>query len=125
MGFLDGLLGNAAEYSPGEVQKELGPILISGERVEKAYKIIRDGIVFTNKRLIFIDKQGVTGSKVEYASIPYKSIVRFSRESAGMMDLDAELKIWVSGTHEPIVKRFSKHTNINDVYAVLSHYILG
>ncbi|EGL18895.1 MULTISPECIES: PH domain-containing protein [Paenibacillus] len=125
MGILDGLLGNASEMSPEKLQKELEPFLIPGEQVQVAYKIIRDGFVFTNKRLILIDKQGVTGSKVEYMSVPYKSIIRFAKESAGTFDLDAELKIWLSSTHEPIVKKFNKSANINDVYAMLSRYVLG
>ncbi|MFD7521648.1 PH domain-containing protein [Paenibacillus chitinolyticus] len=125
MGILDGLLGNASELSPEKLQKELEPFLIPGEQVQIAYKIIRDGFVFTNKRLILIDKQGVTGSKVEYMSVPYKSIIRFAKESAGTFDLDAELKIWLSSTHEPIVKKFNKSANINDVYAMLSRYVLG
>jgi len=125
MGIFDGLMGNASEYSSDKLQKELEPILTSSERVEKGFKILRDGIVFTDKRLILIDKQGVTGSKVEYLSIPYKSISRFAREGAGIMDLDAELKIWLSGSSEPIVKKFSKDTNINEVYAILSQHILG
>ncbi|WP_405082675.1 PH domain-containing protein [Paenibacillus chitinolyticus] len=125
MGILDGLLGNASEMSPEKLQKELEPFLIPGEQVQIAYKIIRDGFVFTNKRLILIDKQGVTGSKVEYMSVPYKSIIRFAKESAGTFDLDAELKIWLSSTHEPIVKKFNKSANINDVYAMLSRYVLG
>ncbi|SEF62969.1 PH domain-containing protein [Paenibacillus sp. UNC499MF] len=125
MGILDGLLGNASEMSPEKLQKDLEPFLIQGEQVQVAYKIIRDGFVFTNKRLILIDKQGVTGSKVEYMSVPYKSIIRFAKESAGTFDLDAELKIWLSSTHEPIVKKFNKSANINDVYAMLSRYVLG
>ncbi|MEC0249180.1 PH domain-containing protein [Paenibacillus chitinolyticus] len=125
MGILDGLLGNASEMSPEKLQKELEPFLIPGEQVQIAYKIIRDGFVFTNKRLILIDKQGVTGSKVEYMSVPYKSIIRYAKESAGTFDLDAELKIWLSSTHEPIVKKFNKSANINDVYAMLSRYVLG
>lgn len=125
MGLLNGLMGNASEYSADEIQKELGPILTNNEDIEKAFKILRDGIVFTNKRLILIDKQGVTGQKVEYLTIPYKNIIRFARESAGMLDLDAELKIWLSGTAEPIVKKFTKNTNINEVYLILSQHVLG
>ncbi|MDQ3292286.1 MAG: PH domain-containing protein, partial [Bacteroidota bacterium] len=80
--------------------------------------------VFTNKRLLIVDKQGLTSSKVEYLSIPYKSITRFSKESGSMFDLDAELNIWVTGQSEPIKKEFRKDNNINQVYQLLSTHIL-
>ena len=124
MGLLSGIMGHASEISIEKLQKEFSPILIEGEVLEKAFRIIRDMYVFTNKRLIFVDKQGLTGSKVEYQSIPYKSIIRFSKESSGLLDLEAELKIWLSGMHEPIRKEFRKDNNINEVYRLLSKYIL-
>jgi hypothetical protein len=65
---------------------------MSAERTAKAYQLSRDMFVFTDKGLIFVNRQGLTGSKVEYRSIPYRSITRFSVETAGTFDLDAELK---------------------------------
>ncbi|RDC66536.1 PH domain-containing protein [Adhaeribacter pallidiroseus] len=124
MGILDGLMGNASEVSLEQVQAEFTPLLVPGETLEKAFKIVRDVLVFTSKRLIVVDKQGLTGSKVEYLSIPYKSITRFSKESGGMLDLDAELNIWVTGQAEPIKKEFRKDNNINLVYQLLSTHIL-
>ncbi|MET3699109.1 PH (Pleckstrin Homology) domain-containing protein [Bacillus oleivorans] len=125
MGFLDGLMGNASEMKLEEVQKDYANLLSSTERIEKAYKLIRDLFIFTNKRLILIDKQGVTGKKVDYHSIPYKSISHFSIETAGNFDLDAELKIWISSNETPIVKQFNKSLNIYDVQKVLAEYVLG
>ncbi len=124
MGLLNGILGHAGEASIEKLQEEFQPILVDGEELEKAYKGLRDMWVFTNKRLILVDKQGVTGKKVDYQSIPYHSIVRFSKESTGLFDLDAELKIWLTGSQAPIVKEFSKKTNVNDVYRLLSMHIL-
>src|SRR3990172_9877227 len=83
---------------------QFAPILAQGEELAMAYKLVRDMFVFTNKRLILVNRQGVTGSKTEYLTIPYSKIVRFSKESAGLLDLDAELKIWVLGQNEPIKK---------------------
>lgn len=125
MGLMDGLLGNASEIDSERLQAELSRILTSTERVEKAYQLIRDLIVFTNKRLIFIDKQGITGKKIEYHSIPYRSIIHFSIETSGHFDLDAELKIWISGNPEPIEKEFNNRLNIYEVQKVLAHYVLG
>lgn len=123
MGIFDGLMGNASEISVAEAQKEFANILANGEIVEKAYKLIRDMFIFTNKRLILVDKQGLTGKKVEYHSIPYRSITHFSIETAGHFDLDAELKIWVSGMATPIQKQFNRSLNIYDVQRVLAEYV--
>ena len=92
--------------------------------MEHAYQLIRDYFVFTDKRLVLVDKQGLTGAKVEYHSIPYKSITHFSVETAGTFDLDAELKIWISSTHEPVRKQFNKKLSIYEVQAVLASYVL-
>jgi hypothetical protein len=124
MGLFDGIMGNASEVNIQEVQKDFANILTSTENVEKAYKLIRDMFIFTNKRLILVDKQGVTGKKIEYHSIPYKSITHFSIETAGNFDLDAELKIWISGTQMPVQKQFNKSLNIYEVQTVLAEYIL-
>ncbi|MDH2452769.1 PH domain-containing protein [Priestia megaterium] len=124
MGILDGLLGNASEADIRGTEKDLQNILIANERVEQAYKVIRDLMVFTTKRLIIVDKQGVTGKKTDYHSIPYKTITHFSVETAGTFDLEAELNIWVSGSSAPISKEFRKDKNIYDVQKVLASYVL-
>ena len=124
MGLFDGLMGNASEVNLDKLQEDMKEILIPNETIQNAYKIIRDTFIFTNKRLILIDKQGVTGKKTEYHSIPYKNILHFSVETAGTFDLDAELKIWVSGSQVPIQKNFNKSTNIYKVQSVLAEYVL-
>lgn len=125
MGIFDGLMGNASEVNVTEIQKEYTMILAANERIEKAYKLIRDMFIFTNKRLILVDKQGLTGKKTEYHSIPYKNITHFSIETAGNFDLDAELKIWVSGNSVPIQKQFNKSLNIYELQSVLADYVLN
>ncbi|UZW13432.1 PH domain-containing protein [Clostridium pasteurianum] len=124
MGILSGLMGNASEIDIKHVEREFEKILVEGEQVEKAYKLIRDLFVFTDKRLILLDKQGVTGKKVEYHSIPYKSITHFSVETAGNFDLDSELKIWISGTQMPIEKQFKNDKNIYGIQKSLASYVL-
>lgn len=125
MGLISALMGHASEVSIEKISNEFQPILVDGEQIEIAFKLIRDLFVFTNKRLIMVDKQGLTGSKTEYQTIPYSSIKKFSKESAGMLDLDAELKIWITGESLPIKKEFKRDQNINEVYRILSHYILN
>ena len=124
MGLLDGMLGNASKIDAGKIQTEFAQILAPGERVEHAYQLIRDYFVFTDKRLVLVDKQGITGSKVEYHSLPYKSITHFSVETGGTFDLDAELKIWISGMAAPVQKQFNKKLSIYEVQSVLAGYVL-
>lgn len=124
MGLFDGLMGNASNVSNDSVAKEYAIILTDNERVEKAYQLVRDVFIFTNKRLILVNIQGVTGKKQEYHSIPYKNITHFSIETAGHLDLDAELKVWLSGGNL-IEKQFNRSVNIYEVQSVLASYILA
>jgi len=121
---INGILGNASEVTTEEIHRESEPLLTNDEYVEKAYKLVRDLFIFTNKRLILIDKQGLTGKRVEYLSIPYKSISYFSVQSAGNFDLNSELFIFLSGRETPIVKTFNANQNVYDIQSVLAHYVL-
>jgi hypothetical protein len=125
MGIFSSLFGNAGVANPEELNKEYSNLLAGAESIEVGFKLFRDVFIFTNKRLILVDKQGITGKKVHYLSIIYKSISRFSIETAGHFDLDAELKIWVSSEVSPsISKRFNKQVNIYDVQKVLAEHVL-
>lgn len=126
MGLLNALMGNAGVVTADELSKEYGNIITEGETVEIGFKLVRDVFIFTDKRLILVDKQGITGKKTEYLSILYKSIARFSIETAGHFDLDAELKIWISSENVPsISKKFNKKVNIYDLQKVLASHLLG
>lgn len=124
MGILDTILGNASEMDAASLQKEYGPLLCEGEFIEKAFRLIRDKWVFTNKRLIIQDIQGITGKKKEYMSIPYRSIERFSVETAGTFDMDADMKLWIRSENLPLEQNFGKGSNIIEVQRVLATHIL-
>lgn len=125
MSLLDGLLGNATNVDQDAIKQELKDVLIPNEEMDLAFKLVRDLVVFTNHRLIVVDKQGVTGKKVDYKTFPYKSISRFSVETTGHFDLDAELKIWISGAVEPAqVLQFRKDNSITTIQKALATAIL-
>ncbi len=124
MGLLDKVLGNAEEVDVAEVQEELAPILGDNEGVERAFKVVRDMYIFTTGRLLLIDKQGMTGKKVDYTSVPYKSISTFSVESNGHFDMDSELTLWVSGRKEPIKKELKKGSDVVGIQKLLANKIL-
>lgn len=123
MGYLDAFLGNSSNMKTEEAEEKLKDVLFPDEKVNQAYKLIRDMMIFTEHRLILVDVQGMTGKKIEYHSIPYKSITHFSTETAGTFDLDAELKIWLSGGDLPIEKTFKKGTSISEVQQLLAYYV--
>jgi len=114
-------MGNASQASPQELTEKYSRLLVPNEQIELGFKLLRDTFMFTDKRLILIDVQGLTGSKVEYRSLPYKNISRISLETSGTFDLDAELKIWISSENIPSVsKKFNKSI---DVYAVQRYLV--
>jgi hypothetical protein len=119
-------LGDAGAESQEELTKKYAQLLSEGEEIELGFKLIRDTFIFTTKRLILVYVQGITGSKTEYKMITYKSISRFSLESAGTFDLDAELKIWISSEAQPSIKKqFNKSVNVYNVQKVLAHHVLN
>ena len=124
MSLLNNLFGNATEVDVEELRKEFGEILIDGEEIEAAFRIFRDKWVFTNKRLIMLNVQGVTGSKREYRSIPYHSIDQFSVETGGTFDDDCEMKLWIKGMHEPLKKEFKRNVDVKALQRMLAKHIL-
>ncbi|GAB3379877.1 PH domain-containing protein [Lysobacter fragariae] len=120
MGIIDTLLGHADEKNLDKVAEDFAPLLAPGETLQRAFGLIRDLIVFTDRRLVLVNKQGVTGSKVEYLSIPYRSIVMFSIETAGHFDLEAELRIWISGQPAPIIRTLGRNAGAEEIVALLA-----
>ncbi len=124
MSLFNALFGTASETDAARLQQELAAVLAPGETIGRAFKVVRDHFVFTNHRLILIDRQGLSGRKVSYHSILYRSISQFSVETAGTFDADAELKIWVSGTLV-LNKEFKRGTDVVGIQQYLAQCILG
>ena len=124
MKFLNALTGSASEIDVQEVTAEHSKLLAEGERFERAYKLIRDLILFTNKRLIRIDIQGLSGKKAEYLSVPYQKIAYFSVTTAGTIDVDAELRLGIPGGGG-MELRFGRDIDIFKVQAILAAYVMN
>ena len=125
MRLLDGLLGHGSEADADKLAAKLKDVLLPGEQIAQGYKIIRDYFVFTNRRMIIVDVQGWTGRKIDYLTIPYRAITSFSLETAGTFDLDADIKIWVSGQVAPITRTLRKGTDIGGIQRTLAQGVLG
>lgn len=95
--FSNGSVFKLNPCSAEAIAPEVSPIIIQGEQIVSCFKAMRDFVVFTNKRLIAVNVQGMTGKKRDFTSLPYSKIQAFSIETAGSFDLDAELDLWFSG----------------------------
>ena len=98
-------------------------ILIEGEYILLATKSVRDGVVFTNKRVVSVNVQGITGKKVDYTSLPYSKVSAFSVETAGVLDLDSELEMWFAGLGKVRFEFISK-ADITGICRMISAHIL-
>lgn len=119
MGLLNGLMGHGSDVDPASLAEELDGVLAPGEAVQVAFRVLRDLIIFTNKRLLLVDKQGMTGRKVEWLTIPYRAITSFSIENAGTFDLESELILWISGRPEPIRKTLKRGADVRAIQAAI------
>jgi hypothetical protein len=124
MGIMSGITGNAGPMDPGAAANEFARLLSNGEHVYAAFDFVRDAMLFTNGRLILIDKQGLTGKKVEYLSIPYRNILYFSVTTEGHLFAEARMHIWVDGMKDPIEKEFNNRVDIYQVQAILSAFVV-
>jgi hypothetical protein len=124
MGLFAGPAKNSGSLETKKFHTDYGQLLVDGEIIETGYSVLRDTFLFTNKRLILVDIQGISGKQIEYLSIPYSSITKFSVQTGSSFDLNAELKIWVGSETIPLEKRFNKDLSVYDVQKVLASHIL-
>ncbi len=124
MSILNHLFGNATQTETERLQREFDAILIEGEELVAAYALFRDKWIFTSKRLIILNVQGVTGTKREYHSIPYGSINQFAIETSGTFEGDCELKLWIKGLSDPLVHEFKRATDIKGLQRTLATFVL-
>ena len=123
MSFIQKLAGNSVAITKEEAKKQIGDILVPKEDIFASFKGFRDLIIFTNERLIVVDIQGISGKKRSFKSIPYSQISVFTKESAGTLDMNNSIVLYVRayGTAE---LNFSKDSDIDSIYQLLSEYVL-
>ena len=99
------------------------PMFVEGEKIISTYQAIRDGVVFTNKRIMVVNVQGITGKKKDCTSLPYSKIQAYSVETAGHLDLDSELELWFSGLGK-IKLEFVSRANVAEICKMISAHVL-
>ncbi|EOS45679.1 hypothetical protein C809_02866 [Lachnospiraceae bacterium MD335] len=109
--------------APCEIPKDIQDMLVTNEKAMYAYKTIRDVAIFTDRRLIVRDAQGITGKKVEVYTLPYSSIIMYSTENSGkLLDVNSEVELWTKVGKIKI--NLNKQVNIREIDKLLATYIL-
>ena len=121
--FQNGTFVKLGPVDPNSLASELEPLLIQGEEVHLTFKGMRDSVVFTNKRLISINVQGLTGKKRDYTSLPLNKVQAWSVETAGTFDLDSELDLWFSGLGR-VRLEFKGSVDIRRISQLVGHHVL-
>ncbi len=111
------------KVSDADFETFITPMFVDGEHIISTYRGIRDGVVFTNKRIISINVQGMTGKKKDFTSMPYSKIQLYSVESAGTFDLDSELELWFSGVGK-VRFDFTGNSNVSELCKLISGFVL-
>lgn len=124
MGIMSAFTGNAGPMNPVEATGEFQRLLSQGEQIYAAFDFVRDAMLFTNGRLILVDKQGITGRKIEYLSVPYRSITHFSVQTEGHLFAEARMQIWVENMKDPIEKEFNGQVDIYQVQSILAAFVV-
>lgn len=121
--FQNGTFVKLGPIDPNSLARELEPLLVQGEEVLLAFKGMRDSVVFTSKRLISINVQGLTGKKRDYTSLPLNRVQAWSVETAGTFDLDSELDLWFSGLGR-VRLEFKGNVDIRRISNLIGQHVL-
>ncbi len=121
--FTNGTFFKLKQVNPDSILKDIELLLIPSEEVISAYKGIRDYVVFTDKRVIAVNVQGMTGKKKDFTSLPYAKISAFSVETSGVLDLDSELEMYFSGLGK-VKFEFTGRSDIVRIGQIIGSYAL-
>src|SRR3954447_375561 len=121
--FSNGSVFKLSAVHPAEIGPAVAPLLVPGEQIVACFKAMRDFVVFTDKRLIAVNVQGISGKKRDFTSLPYSKVQAFSVETAGTFDLDAELDLWFSGLGK-VRLEFKGRADIRRLRQLIGSYVL-
>ena len=120
---MDANIMNLKEISLKEVRAEVPTLLVGGENMVMAFQTVRDQVIFTDKRILVVNVQGITGKKISYFSYPYSKVQYFGIETAGVLDIDSEI-IFAFSNGARLQFDFKSKVDIHKISNMVSNYIL-
>ena len=121
--FKNGSVFKLKKVETAKFREEMSSLLVEGEKIIGAYQDVRDHVVFTDKRIISVNVQGITGKKTDFTTLPYSKISVFSIETAGTFDLESELELYYSGVGR-VKFEFRGSSDIVEIGRIISQYAL-
>lgn len=121
--FQNGSVFKLKKVEDAKFDAELAPLLVEGEKILGCYQDERDHVVFTDKRIIAVNVQGITGKKRDFTTLPYAKVSVFSVETSGTFDLDSELELYYSGVGK-VRFEFRGASDILNIGRIISQYAL-
>ncbi|AXG12695.1 PH domain-containing protein [Intrasporangium calvum] len=121
--FTNGSVFKLSPANPQEIGPQVAELLVPDEQIVASFKAVGDFVVFTNRRLMAVNVQGITGKKRDFTSLPYNKIQAFSVETAGTFDLDAELDLWFSGMGK-VRLEFKGQVDVRALGKMIAGYVL-
>lgn len=116
---------NLSPISVSEVRDEVNGLLINGETIVQAFKTVRDQLIFTNKRIIAVDVQGITGKRKSYSSMPYSKVQFFSIQTPGFVDLVPDSELFLMFSNGFTAKfEFKGGVDIGQIGRMISEFVL-
>ena len=116
---------NLKPMNVNAVRDEVNGLLIDGENVEMTFQTVRDQLVFTNKRIIAIDVQGITGKKKTFSSMPYSKVQFFSIQTPGLVELIPDSELFIMFSNGFTAKfEFKGGVDIGKIGRMISNYVL-
>lgn len=107
------------------VKNEVNGLLVHGEECVLAFQTVRDQLVFTNKRIISIDVQGITGRRKSFSSLPYSKIQFFTIQTPGFAELIPDSELYIMFSNGTTAKfEFKGDTDIGKVGRMISEFVL-
>ena len=121
--FSNAIVFKLKKTDASKFDSEMRDILVEDEQIIGCYKDVRDHVVFTNKRVIAVNVQGITGKKKDFTTLPYSKITAYSVETAGTFDMESELDLYYSGVGR-VRFEFKGSSDILEIGRIIAKYAL-
>ena len=97
--------------------------LVSGETVHAAYVAPTGAILFTDRRILFAQREHLLEARIETSSWPYRAVHHFSIQEGEAADSRTAVRIWLGDEAHPLHLRANSGTDLRPLQRLLADRI--